>query len=143
MPIEIEVGSLLLRAGLQGPDTFLIHTTSYSAQWDVVVGQDGFALERTLRAAGWHLMYLAGAVSAIAFGRSEGKNARLAVDRVLAQIRKLAFNAAEVVEISTRHFLGIPYLSVSANARHLQQGNTLQDRVVRRQAQHDLDWARD
>ena len=143
MPIDIEAGSLLLRAGLQGPDTFLISTTSYSAQWDVVVGQDGFGLERALRAAGWHLMCLAGTVSAIAFGRSEGKNARLAVDRVLAQIRKLDFNAAEVVEISTKHFLGIPYLSVSANARHLQQSNTLQDRVVRRQAQHDLDWARD
>ncbi|HEU5400781.1 MAG TPA: hypothetical protein VFU86_05455 [Terriglobales bacterium] len=143
MPIEIEVGSLLLRAGLQGPDTFLIHTTSYSAQWDVVVGQDGFALERALGAAGWHLMYLAGAVHAIAFGRREGKNARLAVDRVLAKIRKQDFNAAEVDEISTKHFLGIPYVSVSANARHLQQGNALQDQIVRRQAQHDLEWARD
>lgn len=143
MPIDIEAGSLLLRAGLQGPNTLRISTSSYSKQWDAVVGQNGFVLERAVLAAGWHFMCLAGAVRAMAFGRSEGKNARLAVDRVLAKIRKQDFNAAEVVEISTKHFLGIPYLSVSANARHLQPGNTLQDQVVRRQAQHDLDWARD
>lgn len=142
MPIDIEAGSLMLRTGVQGPDSILVSTTSYSRKWDVVTGRDVFATERAVRAAGWHLMCLGGAVRAMAFGRSEGTNARRAVDRVLAKIRKQDFNAAEVVEISTKHFLGIPYLSVSANARQLQQGNTLQDQVVRRQAQHDSDWKR-
>lgn len=141
MPIDIEVGSLMLRTGVLQPDALRISTTSYSKQWDVVVGQDGFALERAVRAAGWHFMFVAGVVRAMAFGRSEGKNARLAVDRVLAKIRMQDFNAAEVAEISTKHFLGIPYLSVSAHARHLQQGNTLRDQGVRRQAQQAVDWA--
>ena len=143
MPIDIEAGSLMLRRGAQGPNAMRMNTTSYSRQWDVVTGRDVFATERAVREAGWHLMCIAGTVRAMAFGGSEGKNARVAVDRVLAKIQSQDFNAAEVTEISTKHFLGIPYLSVSANARHLQQGNTLQQQGVRRQAQNDTDWARD
>ena len=143
MPIDIEAGSLMLRTGVQRPNLMSMNTTSYSRQWDVVTGRDVFATERAVREAGWHLMCIAGTVRATAFGRSEGKNARVAVDRVLAKIQAQDFNAAEVIEISTKHFLGIPYLSVSAHARHLQQGNTLQQQGVRRQAQHDMDWARD
>ncbi len=143
MSVDIQAGSLMLRTGVLQPNALRISTTSYSKQWDVVVGQDGFALERAVRAVGWHFMFVAGAVRALAFGRSEGKNARLAVDRLMAKIQAQDFNAAEVAEISTKHFLGISYLSVSAHARHLQQGNTLQQQSVRRQAQEDVDWARD
>ena len=140
MPIDIEAGSLMLRTRVPAPEALRISTASYSKKWDVVLGQDGFALERAVHAAGWHFMCLAGAVRAMAFGRSEGKNARLAVDRVLAKIRAQDFNAAEVAEISTKHFLGIGYVSVSAHARHLQKGNALQQQGVRRQVQHDMDW---
>jgi hypothetical protein len=142
MPIDIEVGSVLLRAGVPQPGV-RISTASYSRDWDLVVAQGGFALERAVGAVGWHLIFVAGVVRAVAFGRSEGNNARVAVDRVLAEIRAQDFNAAEVTEISTKHFLGIPYLSISAHARHLQQGNTLQQQSVRHQAQHEMDWARD
>jgi hypothetical protein len=143
MPIDIEAGSLMLRTGVPQPGALRISTTPYSRDWDVVVSHDGVALERAVRGVGWHFMFVAGVVRAMALGRIEGTNARHAVDRLLAKIQAQDFNAAEVTEISTKHFLGIPYLSVCAHARHLQQGNTFQLQSARRQAQHDMDWARD
>ena len=142
MSVDIQAGSLMLRSGVQGPNTMSLSTSPYSSQWDLVAGRDTCESERAVRSAGWHLMCIAGEVRALAFGHNEWKNVRHAVDRILAQVLAQDFNGAEVVEIATRHFLGVPYLSVRAHARHLQQGDTLHGRAVRRQAQHDLDWAR-
>lgn len=135
MPIDIEVGTVMIRAGLLLPRGMSVQTDSYSRIWDVVNDLDSFGVDRSVRAAGWNFFFTAAAIHAIAFGRREAKNARKAVDRVLARVQAQNFNCVEITEISTKHFLGIPYMSVCAHARHIQLGQKLQDNTQRRQAQ--------
>lgn len=142
MPIDIEAGTIMIRAGLLLPPNMSVHTGSYSKNWEVVTGLDAFGVDRSIRAAGWNCFFTAGAIHAIAFGRRGGKNARQAVDRILSKVQALTFNCAEITEISTKHFLGIPYMSVCAHARQIQLGQTLQDDKERCHAQRLADWAR-
>jgi hypothetical protein len=141
MPIDIVAGTVLMRAGLLLPNGMGVSTDSYSRQWDVITAPDAFVMDRSLRAAGWNFFFTAAAVRAVTFGRREGKNARQAVDRILSRIQAQHFNCVEISEISTRHFLGIPYLSVLAHARQIQHGQTLDDNSGRREAQRLADWA--
>ena len=129
---------MLLRAGVLQPSALHVTTQPYSSKWNLVTGQNGFAMDRAVRATGWNFMFLAGAQQAFAFGSSEGKNARIAVDRVLAKIEAECFNAAEIAEISTKHMLGIPYSVVRAHARHCQQACTLEANAVRREVQRGI-----
>ena len=142
MPIDIEAGTVMIRAGLMLPGGMSMPTDSYSKHWDVVADRDGFGVDRSIRAAGWNFFFAAASVHAVTFGRREGKNARLAVDRILSRAQAQNYNSVEITEISTKHWLGIPYMSVCAHARQIQRGQTLQDNHERRQAQRLADWAR-
>ena len=141
MPIDIVAGTVMMRAGLLLPRGVTVTTNSYSRTWDVITAPDAFAIDHSLRAVGWNFFFAAAAVHAVTVGRREGKNARQAVDRVLSRVRAQHFNCLEITEISTKHFLGIPYMSVSAHARQIQQGQTLTDLRGRREAQCFADWA--
>jgi hypothetical protein len=57
----------------------------------------------------------------MAWGWQGQKNVRRAVRRVLRKIRSAKFNCVEITEISARHFLGLPYVHVSAHSRHIQK----------------------
>ena len=142
VPIDIESGTIMIRAGLLLPPGMCVQTASYSKNWDTITDLDAFGVDRSARAAGWNCFFMAAGIHAVAVGRGRGKNARQAVDRVLSRIQAQNFNCVEITELSTKHFLGIPYLSLRAHARQLQHGQTLQDNAQRRQAQLVADWAR-
>jgi hypothetical protein len=143
MAIDIVAGTVMMRTGALLPRGMNLMTHSYSKTWDVVAEVDGFSMDRSLRAAGWNFFFTAGALRAATFGRREGKNARQAVDRILSKVQAQNFNSVEITEISTKHFLGIPYMSVCAHARQIQSKNqTLQDCSGRREAQRLADEAR-
>ena len=51
---------------------------------------------------------------------------RRGVKRLLAQTRLQHFNCLEVSHILKKHFLGIPYVSIAAHSRHIQDGCQIQ-----------------
>lgn len=143
MAIDIVAGTVLVRAGFLLPRSVNVKTDRYSTKWDIITAPDAFMLDHSLREAGWSFFFTADAVHAITFARREGKNARQALDRILSRVQAQNFNCVEVTEISTKRFLGIPYMSVCAHGRHIQRGQTLQDQSGRREAQRLADWAHD
>jgi hypothetical protein len=68
------------------------------------------------------LLLLAGEIRAIALGREELRTLRRAVKRILVKREGQEFNSVEVTEIISKRFLGIPFMSVTAHFRHIQQG---------------------
>ena len=58
---------------------------------------------------------------------------RRGVKRLLARTRLQHFNCLEVTDIRRKYFLGIPYLSISANPRHIQEGSQMQSSAQRAQ----------
>ena len=99
-----------------------IESEAFLPGWRVVKNPDRQALTRSVEGANWNFFYLAGEMRATVFGR-EGLGAlRRAVKCVLAKQEGQKFNSLEITKIVSKRFLGIPFMSVAAHSRHIQQG---------------------
>ena len=114
--------TVFIREDTQLPTTLSIETEAFLPGWRVVKDLDRQALTREVEGANWNLFYLAGEMRATVFGR-EGLGAlRRAVRCVLAKQEGQKFNSLEITKIVSKRFLGIPFMSVAAHSRHIQQG---------------------
>ena len=68
----------------------------------------------------WTFFYLA-QTKATVFGFDTDKAVRRAVNRILARLKWEQFNALEITQVAAKRFLGLPYVTVSAHQRHIQE----------------------
>jgi hypothetical protein len=92
----------------------------------VIRAVNGFSLDRKVRAAGWNSFFMAGTITASALGSIKESSVRSALRQIFSKIRGDHFNCLEVTGIVERHFLGVPYVTVSAHSRHIQQSHLLE-----------------
>jgi len=122
MQEAIQSGSILFREGTLFPKDFKLESTSYSPGWRSVQGLDGWALDRKTHDAGWTFFYLAGESRATVFGQEGQKTVRKAIARILAGLKLEKSNSLEVTRVAFKHFLGVPYATVSFHKRNMQEG---------------------
>ena len=116
------------------PANLPIESEAFLPGWRAVRNLDGYELGRKIEEAEWYFFYLAGEIGAIALGREGPGTLRRAVKRILAKQEGQKFNSLEVTKIISKRFLGIPFMSVTAHSRHIQQGiglNLAKDLVLR------------
>jgi hypothetical protein len=113
-------GTILIRENTLLPAGLAIESEPFLPGWRVVKSLDGSALARKIEGANWNFFYLAGATRATVLGRDRSRTFGRAVKRVLAK-QETQFNSLEMRVVSKR-FLGIPFMSVAAYSRHIQQG---------------------
>src|SRR5258708_39497508 len=114
--------TVFIREGRPLPTTLAIESEAFLAGWRVVKNLDRQALTREVEGAHWNFFYLAGEMRASVFGR-EGLGAlRRAVKCVLAKQEGQKFNSLEITKVVSKRFLGIPFMSITAHSRHIQQG---------------------
>jgi hypothetical protein len=104
------------------PANLPIESEAFLPGWRAVRNLDGYELGRNIEEAKWYFFYLAGEIGAIALGREGLGTLRRAVKRILAKQEGQKFNSLEVTKIISKRFLGIPFMSVTAHSRHIQQG---------------------
>lgn len=131
-PKNLQAGTMMIREGVRLPDPLGMETVAYSRGWRSVTALDSFSLGRKLDAAGVHLFFVAGQVTSVAFGFGGDSSMRKAVLRIAAKVRALNLNCLELTEIHRKHFLSVPYISISAHTFHIQQGLQLQNSEERR-----------
>jgi hypothetical protein len=125
MTANDSAGSLFIRQDTILPGGLIIETETFLPGWRVVRDCDGFRLGRKIEQADWNFFYLAGELKAIVLGRQGPATFRRALSSILAKTASRKFNSLEIREISQEWFLGIPFVIVTANFRHIQQGLTL------------------
>jgi hypothetical protein len=108
--------NVLLPAGLA------FESEAFLPGWRSVTNLDGRQLGRKIEHANWNFFYLAGPIKTTVLGREGLPALRRAVKRVLAKQQNQSFNALEITKIISKRILGVPYLSISAHARHIQEG---------------------
>jgi hypothetical protein len=122
MPNTIRAGTIFIREGAELPQAARVESEPYIAGWRLVKNLDGYGLDRKIHEAGWNFFCHAGKVKAITLGRDEQEMARRAVKRILGKVNLETFNSLEITEVVTQRFQGVPYVSVSARPRHIQEG---------------------
>src|SRR5258708_11675433 len=95
--------------------------------WRMVKNLDRQALTRAVEGAKWNFFYLAGEIRTTVLGREGVGTLRRAVKRIRAkqECQSFQFNALEITKITSKWFLGIPLLRVTAHSRHIQLGIAL------------------
>ena len=121
MPDTIKTGTILIKEGTVLPKAPPFESEPCASGWRLVKNLDGYGLDRKIHEAGWTFFYLAGEIKAIAFGFDRQKTARRAVKRILANLKSEKFNSLEITRVASKRFLGVPYASVSAHSRHIQE----------------------
>ena len=118
-------GSLFIREDAILPGGLIIESETFLPGWRAVSDCDGYRLGRKIEQAKWNFFFLAGDVKAIVFGRQGPSSLRRALRTILAKPAARKFNSLEIRETRSRWFLGIPFVIVTANFRHIQQGLAL------------------
>jgi hypothetical protein len=106
------------------PAALSIESEAFLPGWRVVKNLDRYALARKIEDANWNFFYLAGETRATVLGRDRPATLRRAVKCVLAkqEEQKSKFNSLEITKVVSNRFLGIPFMSVTAHSRHIQEG---------------------
>ena len=136
----LKTGSILVREDTVFPPSVSVESEAFLSGWKLVRTLDGHGLARIIAKASWNFFYLAGEIRASAFGRG-GSSLLKAVKRILVKREGQSYNSLEITEVTAKRFLGVPWISVKATSRHIQEGIGLiptKDFVLRNPA-----WAPD
>jgi hypothetical protein len=142
MAQTVQAGTILMKEW-PGMTTLLgLESEPCSAGWSVLKVLDAFALDRKIHAAGWNFFFMATEVKVMFFGSLGAAKIQNALKRILKKVKEQHFNGLEVTEIVSRRFLGVPYVTISAHSRHMQQSCYLDTAEVRQTNQRNAEWAR-
>jgi hypothetical protein len=125
MAATVPAEKLLIREGTMLPGGLVIETETFIPGWRAVRDCDGHGLGRKLGEANWNFFFLAGEVTATVFGRAGRSTLRRALASIVAKPAARKFNSLEIATVCSRWFLGVPFVTVTANYRHMQQGLAL------------------
>jgi hypothetical protein len=125
MPNQIQAGTMMVQQSAS-MRPLGIESEPYSGSWRSLGILESSGLDRKIRAAGWSLFFMAGELRAVVPAWGGQSTLRAGVKRLLAQTRLQHFNCLEVTHILKRRFLGIPYVSIAAPSRHIQDGCQIQ-----------------
>lgn len=117
---EVEAGRIFIREGTPLPETLRIESEPYMSGWGLVKDFDGDRLGRQIQETGWTFFCLAGHLRATVFGREKQNVVRSAIRQMLTKLKSERFNSLEITEVVSKRFLGVPYVTVSARSRHIQ-----------------------
>jgi hypothetical protein len=138
----IEVGTILMREWPGMPQLIGVETEPLFEGWSTVKVPDASPLDGKIHAAGWNFFFMATEVKAMFFGSLSATKIQSALRRILSKVKLQHFNGLEVTEIVGRHFLGVPYVTMSAHSRHLQHSCNLDSAEARQTSQDNAEWAR-
>jgi hypothetical protein len=117
-------GTILIRDNTPLPAGMAIERDVFLPGWKAVKDWDGYQLGRKIEEAKWNFFYLAGEIRVTVLGSDGLKTLRRALKRALAKQEK-QFNSLEIASVVSKRFLGLPFMSVVAHTRHIQQGTRL------------------
>jgi hypothetical protein len=116
-----EAGSRHFERGAALPHFLQFDSEPSSNGWASIANRRS-TFEEQLGKSGWTYFFLAGRIKKSAFGF----NREAALDSALKQLATTASsqkcNSFEIADVTTRQFSGVFRVSVSAHARHFQEG---------------------
>jgi len=114
--------TIFIRENTRLPAGVTLESEAFLPGWRSIKNLDGRELGRKIEKAKWNYFYLAEPLKATVLGRESLATLRKAVQRVLSKKQSQNYNSLEVAKITSKRFLGVPYLTISAHSRHIQEG---------------------
>jgi hypothetical protein len=132
MPNQIQAGTMIVHQSA-AVRSLNIESEPYFRKWSSLGPLESSGLDQKACVMGWNLFFMAGEIRAVVPAWGGHNTLRRGVRRLLAQARLQHFNCLEVTQVLRKYFLGVPYVSIVASARHLQEGSRI--RSIEQRAQ--------
>jgi hypothetical protein len=123
---DIRTGSVWIKSEARLPESVRFESKQYG-HWKLLTRMDGFAVERSLSEAGWYFLFMVPGITIGALSSSRNGAIRRALKRILTAVEEQDFNGLEIVEITTRSFLGLHYARVVAHPRQVKNSPFVRD----------------
>jgi hypothetical protein len=130
MPNHIQAGTIMVQPS-ESLRSLGIEGEPYCESWQSLGVNESSGLDRKIHDSGWKLFFMANELKTSVPAWGGQKTLRRGVKRLLAQTRFEHFNCLELTHILRKRFFGIPYVSIAAHSRHIQQGSQIQSTVQR------------
>jgi hypothetical protein len=117
----IGAGNIYVEASGLLPGFLTLRSQSLLNSWPVITNVRS-TFEAEIKKAGWVFFFMAGKIEKTAFGFDKRKTLRTALNRLTRAVRSQKCNSFEILRVTSKEFLGMSWVSVSAHARHLQEG---------------------
>jgi len=114
-------GAILIKEGALLPEGMQVETEPCVPGWRLVKNLDGYALDRAMGKLGWNFFCLAQDIKVSVLGTQESSRINRGIKRFATRVGAEGFNALEITKVSAKSFLGVPYVSMSARLRHVQE----------------------
>ena len=119
----IKRGTILIEKGTILPQTWRLDEVTQCSGWNPIAKAiDDQSMRKELVASGWTWFYMAGEISAMAFGLDQQSMMRAALRRLITQVKASKCNCVEIDDVATCLFLGMSRVRVSGHSRHIQKG---------------------
>jgi hypothetical protein len=141
MPPTIQVGTILMKDWPGTTQPLGLESEPCTGSWSVLKVLDSYALDRKIHAAGWNFFFIAAEVKVMFLGAVGAVKIGNALQGLLRKVQPQNFNSLEITGIVARRFLGVPYVTVSAHSRHMQESCQLDSTEARQVSQHNAEWA--
>ena len=128
MPDTVKTGTILIKEGTLLPESLRFESEPCAPGWRLVQNLDGYGLGRKIHEAGWTFSWRAGEIGASVFGLDEQKTLSRAVEQIPATLESAEFNSLEIMRVAaeaSKRFLGVRYVTVSAQSRDIQESAPL------------------
>jgi hypothetical protein len=114
-----QTGTVFIKEGTTLPESLRIESEPYSKGWRLITQLGGCDFDRTVSEAGWTLFFMAGEVNATVLGSDSQGSADRAVRKLMMKMN--GFNCLEIAQVASGRALGLPSVTASGHARHIQK----------------------
>jgi hypothetical protein len=112
-------GTVFIKEGIVLPESLQIQSEPYSKGWRLTTDAAGCDLDRKVSEAGWTLFFMAGEITATVLGSDSQSSAGRAVRKLMMKMN--GFNCLEISQVASSRAFGLPCVTASGHARHIQQ----------------------
>ena len=113
-------GSLFLRFGSVLPGACIVRGLTVCDGWTIVDSENSYEIDTCVRAAGWHFMWLKLISSRVGIGFTSDMAVSKAKFAALHGLNA-RFNAAELIAVTVKKYLGLYVARVRLASRHIQE----------------------
>jgi hypothetical protein len=117
----IQAGTVFIEADAVLPESLRLNGSPDANGWQSLESAGRSAFEQKVRQAGWIFYLMDAEITATVYGFDAQKALRTAFERISASVKSQKWNSLQITRIESKSFLSVPYVSVTAHSRHLQE----------------------
>jgi hypothetical protein len=118
---DLQAGTVFIEAKAILPESFSLKGAPDANGWRSLASAGRSAFEQKVRQAGWIFFLMDAEITARVYGFDAQKGLRTAFERISASVKSQKCNSLQITRVESKSFLMVPYVSVTAHSRHLQE----------------------